>query len=139
MSLRCAPSLACLSFFSSRGLLFTFIFVIFYNKYLVFWRCPVSALSRVSGFVPSVRSVVRSARFRCAPWGFSALGLSVRPSARSLSGAVAVVRFRSRVGAAAFARCWARRLPMACRGCAVRTASGFWFVSVPVAPALGSR
>ena len=99
----------------------------------------MSALSRVSGFVPSVRSVVRSARFLCAPWGGSALGLSVRASGRSLSGAVAVVRFRSLGGAAAFARCWGRRLPAVCRGCALRFAGGFWFVSVPVARSLGAR
>jgi len=99
----------------------------------------MSALSRVRSFVPSVRSVVRSARFRCAAWGGSALGLSVRPSVRSLSGFVAVVRFRSLAGASAFARCWGRRLPAVCRGCVLRSSGGFWFVSVPVARSLGAR
>jgi len=90
--------------------------------------------------VPSASSVLRSARFPLAPWAGSALGVSFRPSARALSGAVAVVRFASAAGAGAFARSWSRRLPVACRGCVVRlvpAAAGVapsWVVSVPVAP-----
>ncbi|MDG4550738.1 MAG: hypothetical protein P9F19_15960 [Candidatus Contendobacter sp.] len=83
-----------------------------------------------------------SARCGLAPWAGFALGVSFRPSAVALSGAVAVVRFSSSVAAAAFARSWARRLPPACGGCRVRPAlvaagagvAPSWAVSVPVAP-----
>ncbi|MBK8755510.1 MAG: hypothetical protein IPL99_29510 [Candidatus Competibacteraceae bacterium] len=88
--------------------------------------------------VPAASSVVRSARFAFAPWAGFALGVSFRPSARSLSGFVAVARFSSAAGAARFAASWGRRLPAACRGCCVRVVvvSGVpcWLVSVPVAP-----
>jgi hypothetical protein len=90
--------------------------------------------------VPSASSVVRSARFPFAPWAGSALGVSFRSSLVALSGVVAVARFASPAAAAAFARSWSRRLPVACRGCRVRAvpaAAGVapsWVVSVPVAP-----
>jgi hypothetical protein len=92
----------------------------------------------VSLSVPAVPSVVRSACAGFAPWSASLLGVSVRPSARALSGAVAVVLFSSSSAAGAFARSWAARLPAACRGCVVRSVPGGWSVSVPVAvPASG--
>ena len=100
------------------------------------WGCLVVAFSAV----PSAASVVLSARCALAPWAGSALGVSFRPSARALLGSVAVVRFASAGGAAAFARSWSRRLPPACRGVVVRPvppAAGVapsWVVSVPVAP-----
>ena len=100
------------------------------------WGCVVVA----SSFVPSASSVLRSARFGLAPWAGSALGVSFRPSARALSGVVAVVRFSSASAAARFARSWGARLPAACRGCVVRPAPAgagvapSWCVSVPVAP-----
>lgn len=103
---------------------------------LACWGCVVAAFSSV----PSAAAVVLSARCALAPWAGSALGVSFRPSARALFGAVAVVRFASAAGAGAFARSWSRRLPPACRGVVVRPvppAAGVapsWAVSVPVAP-----
>ena len=98
------------------------------------WGCPVSALSRVSGFVPSLRSVLLSGRCRVAPWGGSALGLSFRRSRRSLSGFVAVVRFSALPAARLFACSWGRRLPPHPGFCAVRRVPGGFAVSVPVCP-----
>lgn len=57
-----------------------------------------------------------------------------RPSSRSFSGWVAVVRFRRRSAAVRFARRWAGRLGV---GVAVR--GGGLFVSVPVAAPRSSR
>ena len=94
------------------------------------WGCAVSLLS-----VPVASSVVRSARFALAPWAGCALGVSFRPSARAVSGFVAVVRFSSAVAAGRFAASWGRRLPPVCRGCVVRPVPGGFAVSVPVAPA----
>jgi hypothetical protein len=96
----------------------------------------VSALSRVVGFVPSLRSVFLSGRCRLAPWGGSALGLSFRRSRRSLSGFVAVVRFASFAAASRFALSWGRRLPPRPGFCAVRPVAGGFAVSVPVCPCL---
>ena len=96
----------------------------------------MSALSRVSGFVPSLRSVFLSGRFRLAPWAGAALGLSFRRSRLSLSGFVAVVRFSSFPAALRFARCWGRRLPARPGFCAVRRVPGGFAVSVPVCPCL---
>ncbi len=93
-------------------------------------------LSSVSGFVPGLLPVLRSARCAVAPWAGSALGLSLRASARSLSGWVAVVRFSSSAAAGRFAASWGRRLPAGCRGCVVRHAARGWVVSLPVAPSL---
>ncbi|MGH2413352.1 MAG: hypothetical protein ACRDEA_06615 [Microcystaceae cyanobacterium] len=56
----------------------------------------------------------------------------VRRSERSLSGWVLVARFSSCAGAAGFARRWALRLPVECRGCVVRRSDLGWLVSVPV-------
>ncbi len=107
-----------------------------FGRFLVSWGCVVAAFS----LVPSASSVVLSARCSLAPWAGSALGVSFRPSVRALCGVVAVVRFASAAGAAAFARSWSRRLPAACCGCAVRSVPAgagvapSWVVSVPVAP-----
>ena len=101
-----------------------------------YWGCPVSALSHVSGFVPSLRSVFLSGRFRLAPWAGAALGLSFRRSRLSLSGFVAVVRFSSFPAALWFARCWGRRLPARPGFCVVRRVPGGFAVSVPVCPCL---
>ncbi|MBK8536315.1 MAG: hypothetical protein IPL59_15015 [Candidatus Competibacteraceae bacterium] len=62
-------------------------------------------------WVPVASSVVRSARFAFAPWAGCALGVSFRPSARSLSGFVAVARFFSAAGAAWFAASWVGGCP----------------------------
>lgn len=56
----------------------------------------------------------------------------VRSSARSLSGFVLVASFASASAARLFAARWAVRLPVACRGCAVRRSGSLWAVSVPV-------
>ena len=60
----------------------------------------------------------------------------VRRSVRSLSGWVVALVFPSHAAACAFAIAWAVRLPVVCRGCAVRAVrapSGRgWSVSVPV-------
>ena len=94
------------------------------------------ALSRCVGFVPVVAVVLRSARCRVAPWGGFALGLSFRRSRLSLSGFVAVARFRSFAAAARFALSWGRRLPARPGFCAVRRVPGGFAVSVPVCPCL---
>jgi hypothetical protein len=99
------------------------------------WGCSMaSSLSRVVGFVPSLRSVLLSGRCRVAPWGGSALGLSFRRSRRSLSGFVAVVRFSALPAARLFACSWGRRLPPRPGFCAVRRVPGGFAVSVPVCP-----
>lgn len=90
------------------------------------------SLSRCVGFVPVVSVVLRSARCRVASWGGSALGLSFRRSRLSLSGFVAVARFRSFAAAGRFARSWGRRLPARPGFCVVRRVSGGFAVSVPV-------
>lgn len=80
-------------------------------------RCPV---------ISSFRSVAGSALgCGCCSW-------LVRESVRSLSGWVLVAEFGSSAVAAAFARRWAGRLPVQCRGCVVRRSGAFWAVSVPV-------
>ena len=94
------------------------------------------ALSRCFGFVPVVSVVLRSARCRVAPWGGFALGLSFRRSRLSLSGFVAVARFRSFAAAARFALSWGRRLPARPGFCAVRRVPGGFAVSVPGCPCL---
>jgi len=98
----------------------------------VFVGCPVAASSFAFAPVPS--SVVLSARCAFAPWAGAALGVSFRPSVRSFSGFVAVVRFASPAAAARFSRSWARRLVPAVSFCAVRRVPGGFAVSVPVAP-----
>ena len=88
---------------------------------------------------PRALSVVRSARAPFAHWRPAALGASFRPSVRSFTGLVAVVRFSDRVAASRFAERWASRLGPACRWCAVRPApAGGWLVSVPVVPSPAS-
>lgn len=70
--------------------------------------------------------------------GSGAARWAVRPSSRALSGAVLVAGFASAVGAGRFARLWAGRLPLACRGVVVRRRpSGLFAVSVPVAGGVG--
>lgn len=72
--------------------------------------------------VPSLRAAALSAACAgCVRW-------SVRASARSVSGAVLVALLPSAAVAAAFACCWASRLPVVCRGAVVRGRS----VSLPV-------
>ena len=64
--------------------------------------------------------------------GSGACSWFVRSSARSLSGFVLVASFASASAARLFAARWAVRLPVACRGCAVRRCASGWAVSVPV-------
>lgn len=90
------------------------------------------------GFVPSVRFVRRSASCGLVSWSAAVVSILLRPSPRSLSGWVCVVRFSSFSAASRFALSWGRRLPAVCRGCVVRAAAGGGFaVSVPVARSLG--
>lgn len=56
----------------------------------------------------------------------------MRRSARSVSGWVVVLSFRSAAAAAVCAAAWAAQLPVDCRGCVARWAGGCWSVSVPV-------
>ena len=111
----------------------------------LFWGCPVarfvpscSPAPFSSAGAPFASSVVRSARFCLAPWSGCALGVSFRPSGRSFSGVVAVVRFSSPAAAARFVASWAPRLGPACRWCCVRSGPpalpACWLVSVPVSP-----
>ncbi len=77
-------------------------------------------------------SVSVLSRFSCR---YGASAFSVRPSSRAIGGFVAAAGFRRLAAAADFARLWASRLPAGCRGCVVRRAEGFFWVSVPVLPA----
>ena len=74
----------------------------------------------MSRSVPSFRFVLSSARCAVAPWAGCCVSVRVRPSRRSLSGWVAVVRFSSPAAANRFAALWGSRLPVWCRGCVVR-------------------
>lgn len=77
--------------------------------------------------VPSLRVAAGSAA------GSGASRWAVRPSSRALSGVVLVAGFVSAAVAGRFARVWAGRLPLACRGVVVRRRpSGLFAVSVPV-------
>lgn len=90
-----------------------------------------------AGSAPAPVSVVRSARAGFAPWASYCAGVSFRPSARSFSRFVAVVRFTTAAAAYSFARSWGDRFEVGARVgfCAVRCWRGSWCVSVPVSPA----
>lgn len=79
--------------------------------------------------LPSLSTLSKSA---CL---LGASGFCVRPSVRGLAGFVVSVGFRRQTQAALFARSWAARLPSACKGCALKRAGAFVWVSVPVLPA----
>lgn len=134
-----APGISGLSLF-----LFTFllIYATFIARFIVV-RAPRRFRGQdlkmtTSSFAPLPSSVVLSARCSFAPWSGSALGVSFRPSVRSFSGFVAVVRFSSPAAAGLFSRSWARRLAPAVAFCTVRkgplSLPPCWLVSVPVAP-----
>ena len=96
---------------------------------------------RLSSLSPSLvcPSLVRPSRGVRVPSASAVLARSLsfgaafgclRPSARSFSGWVVVVSFRSPLRARVFSRFAARRL--GCPFCLVRRAGAFWAVSVPV-------
>jgi hypothetical protein len=114
------------------------LFFSFFSFFLFLGLCFVSSWGcAMFGFVPSARLVRRSASCGLVSWSAAVVSVLLRPSSRSLSGWVCVVRFSSFSAASRFALSWGRRLPAVCRGCVVRPVEGGFAVSVPVARSLG--
>jgi hypothetical protein len=130
-SLRRSAPLTFLEFLQLKVAVFFFLFFYFFSL------CFVTLEVAMSGYVPSVQSVQRSASCGLVSWSVAVVSVLLRPSRHSLSGWVCVVHFSSFHAASHFARSWARRLPAVCRGCVVRRVKGGFAVSVPVARSLG--